>query len=146
MKYRNLFLIVSLVLISAALSPAQTKTAAPPESVRASPAFAEIILRSTELESELEELLTSYTEEFPRVKERRYELKFLQADLERISKMKPAEAGKLTLALGKLLVRRAQLATDHQFLKDRYNEEHPDVKKAKRKLDIFDNAIKKIMG
>lgn len=117
-----------------------------PESVSSSPAFAELILRTTEIESELEELLVAYTEEYPKVKHLRHELGLLRADIDRISRLKPAETGRLTLALGKLLVGRARVATDHWVLRERYNEEHPDVKKAKRKLEIYERAVGRILG
>lgn len=143
MSFQKLLFITLLFLCSATICLSQTKTIA--AEVKSSAAYAEIILRQTEVESDLEELLVSYTEEFPKVKELRYELKLLQTDFNKIAKMKPNEAGKLTQALGKLLVRKAQVATDYWFLKERYNEEHPDVKKAKRKLQIFENAVKKIM-
>ncbi len=145
MKLHNFFFTVSLIFITASICFSQTKAEPVSESVRSSAAYAEIILRTTELESELEELLISYTEEFPKVKELRYELKLLQNDLERISKIKQTEAGKLTLALGKLIVRKAEVATDYWVLRNRYNDEHPDAKKAKRKLEIFENAVRKIM-
>lgn len=115
------------------------------QEIRASAAFAEVVLRRTELESNLEELLVSYQEEFSKVKEARYELGLLKSELIRFSKMSASDAPKLTLAAGKLIVRRAELATNYWSLVNRYNESHPDVKKAKRKLEIFDTAIDEIM-
>ncbi len=115
------------------------------QEVKSSPAFAELILRRTELESELEELLVSYTEEYPKVKDLRYELSVLQREFEKITKVKSSEAGKLTLALGKLMVRKAEIETDYWSLKNRYSEDHPQTKRAKRKLEIFDKAINEIL-
>ncbi len=43
------------------------------------------------------------------------------------------------------MVRKAEIATDYQNLKSRYDDEHPQTKRAKRKLEIFDNAINEIM-
>ncbi|MCU1288776.1 MAG: hypothetical protein JWN60_1005, partial [Acidobacteria bacterium] len=47
------------------------------QTMKSTPAFAEVILRKTELESELESLLISYTEDFPKVKAIRFELEIL---------------------------------------------------------------------
>lgn len=147
MKLRTLIFIFSLILIFGNLSFAQTKTnsAGNANPVKATPAFAEVLLQKVELESALEELLVSYKEEYPKVKDARYELSVLEKELDRILKVKPAETGKLSQALGKLMVRKAEIATDYWNLKGRYNEEHPQTKRAKRKLEIFDNAINEIL-
>jgi len=115
-------------------------------SVKSSPAFAEIILRKTELEAELESLLVSYTEDFPKIKEIRFEIDSLKKELERLSTVKSAESSKLTLALGKLMVRKAELETDLWNLRKKYDDNHPEVKRAKRKIDIYESAIKEILG
>lgn len=115
------------------------------QEIRSSAAYAEVLLRKTELLSELEALLVIYKEGFPKVKELRYKLHELEKALSRISNVKAVNASKLTLALGKLLVRKVELSTEHWLLKSRFSNEHPKVKKAKRKLEIFENAIKEIL-
>jgi hypothetical protein len=110
-----------------------------------SPAYAELLLKKTELQSELEALVLEYTEEFPKVKELRYVQGLLDRDIVRISKVKPAESGKLTLALGKLMLRRIELETDMWKLQNNYKDEHPDVKRARRKVEIFESAISQIL-
>lgn len=115
------------------------------QEIRSSAAYAEVLLRKTELLSELEALLIIYKEGFPKVKELRYKLRELEKALSRISNVKANNASKLTLALGKLLVRKVELSTEHWLLKSRFSDEHPKVKKAKRKLEIFENAIKEIL-
>lgn len=114
--------------------------------VKSSPAFAELLLRATGLESELEALLLDYTEEYPKIKEIRFELSRLNAEKERLLAVKAADVGKLTLALGKLMVAKADLETDLWKLQQGYKDEHPEVKRAKRKVEIYEKAIKEIMG
>lgn len=114
--------------------------------VRSSPAFAELQLRKTELVSELESLILDYTEEFPKVKAIRFAVTLIDRDIARISKVKPAESSKLTLALGKLMVRKIELETDMWNLQRSYKEEHPDVKRAKRKVEIYEAAINEILN
>lgn len=113
--------------------------------VRSSPAFAELILRKTDLESELEALIIDYTEEFPKVIELRYETGLINKEVERLLSLKPTEAGKLTLALGKLMVKKIELETDLWELLKTYKEQHPEVKRAKRKVEIYENAVKEIL-
>lgn len=129
--------------------PSSNKTAdksgAAVETLKSSPAFAEIILRRTELRAEIESLLISYTEEFPKIKGIRLELDVLNRELNRLLLVKPAESQKLTFALGKLIVRKAEIEADYSSLQTRYGDEHQDVKRAKRKVEIFEGAIKAIL-
>lgn len=111
--------------------------------VKSSPAYAEILLRKVELESDLESLLVSYKDDFPKVKEVKYELSLINKDLQIL--LGQSDASKLTLALGKLMVRKDELETDFWALQAKYGDEHPDVKRAKRKALSFQTAIKEIL-
>ena len=113
--------------------------------IKSSPAYAEILLRKTERESELEEFLLAYTEEFPKVKEIRFELSLIQKEMDKILAVNVSESGKLTLALGKLMVRKIEIETDLWNLRRQYSNDHPEVKRVKRKFEVFDKAIKEIL-
>ncbi len=113
--------------------------------VSETPAFAEVLLRKVELDAELEGLILEYTDEFPRVVNLRHEVGLLNAEIENLRKTPLEQTGKLTLALGKLLVKRAEFSTDLWVLLKTYKEEHPDVKRAKRKVEIYSNAIESIL-
>lgn len=113
--------------------------------VKSSPAYAEILLRKTEREAELESLSANYTEEFPKVREIKYELVVLQNELDKMLATSAADAGKLTLALGKLIVRKAELATELWNLRRQYNDDHPEVKRVKRKIAVYEKAIRDIL-
>lgn len=113
---------------------------------KTSPAYAEVLLHKTELESELEALLLDYTEEFPKVKELRFELSSVKKEMDKILAVKPEESSKLTLALGKLMVKKTQIETDLWSLQSQYKDDHPEVKRAKRKVEIYESAIKEVMN
>ena len=117
----------------------------PLETIKTTAAYAEIVLRRAELESEVESLLIGYTEEFPKIKELRYEMETLKREFTRLSGVKPAEAGKLTSALGRLIVRKAAHETDVWSLRQKYDDNYPDVKRAKRRVEIYENAVKSIL-
>lgn len=117
-----------------------------PSSISSSPAFAELLLRKTELEADVESMLSEYTEDYPKVKEAKYQLAVIGRETLRVEAVKPADAGKLTLALGKLIVRKCELETELWSLQNQYKEDHPDVKRAKRKVVVFEQAIKQILG
>ncbi len=116
------------------------------EEVRSSPAYAELLLKRTELESEVESLLLDHTESFPKVVEDRYHLAMIDILIRRVAAVKAPDAGKLSLALGKLMTRQAELETDLWGLKLVYTESNNEVKRAAKKLAIYDAAIKDILG
>ena len=113
--------------------------------ITSSPAYSEVLLRKTDLQADLESFLADYTEANPKILDLRFEIGVLERSMARILAVKPAEAGKLTLALGKLLVRQASLDTDLARLSRTYSKDHTEVMRAKRRVEIFDNAIKEIL-
>lgn len=154
MNLQKLFLIALSVCVFPAVVGAQTvirgkvvSADAKPivTAVKASPAYAELLLRKTEREAQLEEFLIDYTEEFPKVKEIKFELGELQKQMDKVSAVSPADAAKLSLALGKLMVRKTELEVDLWNLLKQYNADHPEVKRARRKIEVYDNAIKEIL-
>ena len=142
---KHLLLLVTLILGLAASSISQTSVPSPSH-VRASPAYAELLLQSTELESTLEALLVDYNEAYPKVKELKTELTLLNAETLRLTAVKPADAGRLTSALGRLMLRKVELEVQYEAMRAQYKDEHPDVKKLKRKIEIYESAIREILG
>jgi predicted nuclease with TOPRIM domain len=149
MKLHRFIFITLFLGLSATLCFAQAKTkpVAPTgaQSVKTSPAYAEVLLRKTELLAELESLLIEYTEEYPKVKESRFEAGLLQKELDRLLAANVADASRLSAALGKLMVRKCELGVDLWSLQEKFNDQHPDVKRAKRKAEIFEAAINDIL-
>lgn len=113
--------------------------------IRSSAAYAEVLLRKTDVLAELEAFSADYTEANPKIIDLRFELSALDKSLEKIFGVKPSETGKLTQALGKLIVRRSALETDLARLSRSYNKDHPEVKRARRKVEIFDAAIREVL-
>jgi hypothetical protein len=123
----------------------KTSTISNAQSVKFSPAYAEVLLRKTERESELEEFLLDYTEEFPKVKELKFEIGLLQKEADKIIAVNASESAKLTLALGKLIVRKTEIETDLWNLRRQYADDHAEVKRARRKIEVYEKAIKEIL-
>lgn len=145
---RKLFFVIILFVPAFCFAQTTNKNAPVSEkpnvqAIKSSPAYAEVLLKKTELTAELENLLVEFTEDYPKVKELRFTLTLLQKDVEKL--LAVTDASKLTLALGKLMVRRAELAAEVWNLQRQYADEHPDVKRAKRKVDVFEQAVKEIL-
>ncbi|HTK38765.1 MAG TPA: hypothetical protein VL325_09765 [Pyrinomonadaceae bacterium] len=141
----------ALLLLLPVFCSAQARSAAKTQPVdaqivRSSPAYSEVLLRKTELEADIEALLTDYTEDFPKIQEDRYALTAIDAEMKKLQAVKPGEASKLTLALGKLMVRKVEVETDLWRLQKQYKDDHPEVKRAKKKAEIFEKAINEILG
>ena len=150
-KLQPISFIAAFILLAATSGWAQAnpKAAADVRSqneVRSSAAYAEVLLRRTELQSDLESLLIEYTDEFPKVVETRYALEMIEKERTQLLNIRAADAGKLTVALGKLLVRRVDIEVELWKLRKTFQDVHPDVKRAKKKADIYDAAIKEILG
>lgn len=137
---------IFFVLVSAAsIGTAQT-AAATDKLIKATPAYAEVLLKETEIKAELESLLIDYTDEFPKVKELRHALTLVARDKATFSKLKATDTEKLGLSLGKMIVRRIEAEMDLWRVSQTYADNHPDVRRAKKKVEVFDQAIKEILG
>lgn len=142
-------LLASVSCLAQAETSSKNRKAVPvssQEAFRSSPAYAEILLRRTELSSTLESLVLEYTEEYPKVKEIRHALSLLDRESDRLAKVKATDQSRLTLALGKLIVRKIELETDLWNLQKSYKDEHPDVKRAKRRVEIYETAVGEILN
>lgn len=148
MRFQSLpIILLSLltVLLSAVVAVAQPGEQTEAGPIRSSAAYSEILLRKTELLADLEALSADYTEANPKIIDLRFELSSLDRSLEKVFGIRPTETGKLTLALGKLIVRKAALETELARLSRTYNKDHPEVKRAKRRVEIFEASIKEVL-
>ncbi|MDQ3221481.1 MAG: hypothetical protein M3Q26_12185 [Acidobacteriota bacterium] len=148
------FVLILIVIASSGVCSAQIIARDKAKSVespnvagtKSTAAYAELLLRKTELQADLESLILEYTEEYPKVKEIRFTLGLIQKESDRMFSVKFSDASKFTLALGKLIVRKIELEIDLWGLLKNYNDGHPDVKRAKRKVEIYESAIREILG
>jgi uncharacterized protein involved in exopolysaccharide biosynthesis len=95
--------------------------------------------------AELDAFSGDYTDAHPQMLDLRAQLASIERSVARLFAVKPADAGKLSLALGKLMVRKAELDTELSRLGRTLSKEHPEVKRVQRRIDIFENAIKEIL-
>ncbi len=141
--------IVFFLLCLTTLNFAQTKTtqksANDLQIIKNSPAYAEVLLKKVALEAGIEDLLVSYTEEFPKVKQLRFKLDLTNKYLEKILAVKPSEFSKLSEALGKLIAQKIEYDAELASLRKDYSDDYADVKRAKRKVEVYEKAIDEIL-
>jgi len=130
------------MMIFAMGTAAQDKPVGP---AKASAAFAEVLLRKTELAAEVEALGPDYTDESPKMLDLRYEIAGLERYLAKMQSLAAADTARLTPALGKLIVKRMLLDAELNHLSRTLNPAHPDYKRAQKRVAVFDTAIKEIL-
>lgn len=114
--------------------------------VTSSAAFAEVKLRLAEIGAEVEAMLGDYTENHPDVIRARVILASLEADAQRLRAVKPDQAAKLSPNLGKMIVKKADLLADYRAMEAQYPADNPMVKRAKKRFEVFAEAIDDILG
>ncbi|MBL8180281.1 MAG: hypothetical protein JNL64_01580 [Blastocatellia bacterium] len=125
-------------------SPTQQNTEVGP--IRSSAAYSVVMLRRTELEADLVSFVEDYTEENPRVIDARFELASINKEVDRMFTISPSETQRLTESTGKLILRKAELETEKNRLLRTYKQDHPQVKRITKKIEIFQKALKQIFG
>jgi hypothetical protein len=136
----------TLCSVSDGLAQATSVSKLPAVEVTSTAAYAEVLFHQVQMNSELESLLVEYTESHPKVQELKYGVFLAMRESARLKQVKPGGEGKLTTALGKLMVGKIDAELGLWVLQQKYGDGHPDVKRAKRKVEIFEAAIKEILG
>lgn len=146
---KKVILILISILTFAVIISAQTKTAQKNtvdlQAIKNTPAYAEILVKKVALEADIEDLLVTYKDEFPKVKELRFKLDLTNKALEKILTVKSSEVGKLSEALGKLIAQKIEYDAELAELRKEYDDEYADVKRAKRKVEVYEKAISEIL-
>ncbi len=149
MILRFLIVLVGIVGLSPAVfsqSPVPLSKEVEVGPIRASAAFSVVTLRRTELEADLVSFVEDYTEENPRVIDTRFELASINKELDRMFAISPSETQRLTEATGKLILRKAELETEHNRLLRSQKPDHPQAKRLAKKIEIYQKALKQIFG
>ena len=140
------FLLASAIFLSQGAQAQTTQATDSSSSVKASPAYAEIMVRKVELQSDLEAMLLDYKEEFPKIRSMKREIEILDASIEMLMKLPLSANGKMTSTVGRLIVRRAELETESTETAARYGGDHPEVRRAKKRVEVFERAIRELLN
>ena len=142
---KNLFFIILLTGIGFVSASAQTvqskQTTALPRHLTSSGAYSEIALRLAELRADMESMRDDYTDQHPKVLENKWTQASLEEDLKTLAQIRETDAGRLTLSLGKMVVRRAELFAEMKAVELQYGEQHQNTKRARKRLDAFSAVL-----
>lgn len=142
----NKAILILMVVAASAIAAFAQASAADQSVIKGTPAYAEVLLRKTELLADLDAFTPDYTEANPKMLELRAELASIDRSMTRILAVKPPQASRLTEALGRMMVKKAALEADLQRLSRQYNKDYPEVKRAQRRVDLYESAISDILG
>ena len=115
------------------------------KAIKSSPAYSALILKRTLVKADLEEMLVAYTEDFPKVVDARHEIDLLNFELSRLLETKVTDSCKLSESLGQLMLKKTEVEMELWNLKKKYNEDHPQVVRIKRKLTTYEKGIVEVL-
>lgn len=115
------------------------------KAIKSSPAYATLILHRTNVRAGLEEMLVTYTEDFPKVVDARHEIDLVNFELSRLLDTKVTDSCRLSDSLGQLMLKKTEIQMLIWNLRKKYNDDHPDVQRAKKKLEIYEKAVAEIL-
>lgn len=108
-------------------------------------AYAEVFAARVEAEAELKVLTTDLTEETAQVREKKLERDLLDREVRWLTALPSTSHEKMTTALGRLLVRKTQAEVSLKMLSANYAESFPSVKKARTRIEVYNNEIQKLL-
>ncbi|MFL6374181.1 MAG: hypothetical protein ACJ73D_05905 [Pyrinomonadaceae bacterium] len=138
-------LLLFMIIAASAIGIFAQGSAADQAVIKGTPAYAEVLLRKTELLADLEAFTPDYTDANPKIVDLKAELASINKSLDRVLAVKPAQASRLTEALGRMMVKKAALEADLTRLSRQYNKDYPDVKRAQRRVDLYEASINDIL-
>jgi hypothetical protein len=139
-------LLLTFVFIFGASELARAQQVQPEKpKVQSTAAYAEVLANRVEADADLKALMLDYSEEAPQVKAKKLERDLLQRQIRWLEVLPDTSQGKMTAALGRLLVRKAQVEATMKTLGETYAEQHPLVKKARAKFDVYNSEIEKLL-
>lgn len=143
------FLFFSSAAFSQTGAPAKAGPAKPGapagNPIKSSAAYIELTLHRADTEAELLDMLVEYTEEYPKVKQLKLEVAFVQTELDNLLKLDASLLPKLTESFAKLLLQKVRMQIDLAVLRVAHKDDHPDVQRALRRVEIYEKAIKELL-
>ncbi|MEP6923254.1 MAG: hypothetical protein ABI954_02210 [Pyrinomonadaceae bacterium] len=114
-------------------------------SVSMTGAYAEVYASKVEAEADLKVLSMDLTEETTQVREKKLERDLLAREIRWLEALPSISHDKMTVALGRLLVRKTQAEVSLKMLSENYAESFPTVKKARTRIEVYNSEIQKLL-
>jgi hypothetical protein len=102
--------------------------------------------RKAAAEDELKDLRARFTETFPEVSAKRYELNFLNAALKEMSAAGGLNARRFDAAYGRLILRKVALQTELRRMQDDFTGDFPDLSNKRAELAAHESLIRNYLA
>lgn len=141
-----------LVAIALAVGAAGAVAGYEPQSVErvssaaeTTPAYARLVLRKATVESELADLSAKVTHEHPSLEAKRFELRGIRREMERMRAFEQSRVSKLSSAVGDLILSKVALQVELHGLLARVTPQHPLVTQKSDQLAALEREIENVL-
>lgn len=109
------------------------------------PAYGVLVLRKAIVRSELADLLGRVTNEHPSVYERRFELRAINREMDRLHAFEKSRVCKLSRTYGDLILIKVALQMELNDLLNRVSPPHPEVIKKRNQIVALEHELESIL-
>ena len=108
-------------------------------------AYARLVLRKATVESEVAELSATLTNEHPSLTAKRFELRAIGLEMDKMRMFEQSRVSKLSAAVGDLIVSKVAVQVELHALRARLTRQHPDVTKKSDELAALEREIENVL-
>jgi uncharacterized protein involved in exopolysaccharide biosynthesis len=109
------------------------------------PAYGVLVLRKVTLESELSALSEQVTNVHPSLDRKRFELRAIMREMQKMRAVKTSHVNKLSSAVGNLILSKVAVQVELNDLLVQLTAQHPDVTKKRVELAALEREIKNLL-
>ena len=139
---RGLLVAITLLLGASGVVVGSERVLSGPETT---PAYGVLVLRKATVESELTDLSERFTNEHPSLEAKRFELRAISIEMDKMRGLEESQANKLSRTFGDLILSKIDLEVQLNDLQGRLTWQHPDVTKKRVELAALEREIEKLL-
>jgi uncharacterized protein involved in exopolysaccharide biosynthesis len=139
---RGLLVAIALLLGASGVVVGSERVLSGPE---VTPAYGVLVLRKATVESELADLSERFTNEHPSLEAKRFELRAITVEMDKMRQLEESQADKLSRTFGDLVLSKIALKVQLNDLQGRLTWQHPDVTKKRVELAALEREIEKLL-
>lgn len=109
------------------------------------PAYGRLVLRKATVESELAELSATVTYQHPSLEAKRFELRAIRREMEKMRAVEESRVNNLSSAVGDLILSKVALEVELNGLMARLTPQHPEVAKKRDELAALEREIESVL-
>ena len=109
------------------------------------PAYGVLVLRKAVVRSELAELSDRFTNEHPSLDAKRFELRAISLEMDKMRAIEKSRVSKLSTTFGALILSKVVLKVELNDLLSRLTPQHPQVRKKRVELAALEREIENVL-